>query len=65
VKKMLSIEDIEAQTALELPAREMMAANLAGPALVNVQAAIDRIEVLSRNDVAAKNVCINVLGSCD
>ena len=66
-KKTLSLEEIEAQTALELPDREMMQLNVGG-GLVNVQ--IGNLQVGPVNvDVnirnvdlaAAANVCANVI----
>jgi len=47
VKKMLSVEDIESQTAFALPDREMMAIATGG--LVNV--AVDRVEIVKNVDV--------------
>jgi len=61
-KKMLSIEDIEGQTVVELPAREMMALAIAGPGLVNIAAAVDRVEVNIPVDVDLQQnqICVNV-----
>lgn len=57
-KKTLNLEDIEAQTALELPDREMMAVAVGGL----VALAIDRVNVdIPINvDLDRNTICVNV-----
>ena len=47
-KKMVSLEDIEAQEVLELPDRQMMATQRG---LVNVDIDLTNVDVLSNNNV--------------
>lgn len=62
-KKMLGVEEIEAQTALELPDRQMMALVQGGLVNVNVgpvSVDLTNVDVLSNNNVA---VCANVIAA--
>ena len=56
MKKLLSFEELETQTAVELPDRELMAVAVGGLAAV----AIDRIDVDVPITVEENNICVNV-----
>lgn len=63
-KKVLSPEVLEAQTAMELPDREMMALVVINPSgLIDVDVDVGDITVTVQDVNVGANVCANVLAS--
>ncbi|HEV2122066.1 MAG TPA: hypothetical protein VGW38_04725 [Chloroflexota bacterium] len=59
-KKALSLEEIEAQTALELPDRHMMAVAVGAGGLIGIGVAVDRVDVIDDVTVENNTICVNV-----
>ncbi len=55
-KKMLSLDELESQAAVELPDRELMATVNIGGGLINVQTGNINVDV----DVVNNTICVNV-----
>jgi hypothetical protein len=62
MKKVLSLAELDAQTAVELPDRELLAVVNIGGGLINVQTGNITVDVDIRDVNVGANVCVAALG---
>ena len=60
MKKTLSFEELDSQTAMELPSRDLMARAIGAGGLVGVGIAIDNINVPIEVNVTDNEICVGV-----
>ena len=57
-KRELTLAEVDGELGFELPRRDTLAVAIAGPGLVNVAAAIDRVNVEIPVNVEENNICV-------
>ncbi len=60
MKQTLSMAELDAQMAVELPTRDLMARAVGAGGLVGIGIAIDNINVPINVDVSNNNICVGV-----
>ena len=70
MKRTLSLAELDAQTAVELPSRELMAVGIGAGGLVGIGIAIGKVEVNVPITITDNNICVNVaavasVAACD